>query len=91
MTIKTVTEFKNCLISGAYAWPGGYPLYFITQDGAALSFATAKARVEEITESITGNHDDGWLVVEYTVNWEDDALVCDHTGEIIESAYELNR
>jgi hypothetical protein len=35
-TIDTGREFRETLRAGAYAWPGGYPLYFITSDGAAL-------------------------------------------------------
>ena len=35
----TVSELKQHFYKGkanAYAWPGGYPVYFITSDGASL-------------------------------------------------------
>jgi hypothetical protein len=34
-----VSELKSILRAGPYAWPGGYPQYFIAGDGNALSFA----------------------------------------------------
>ena len=42
MTIKTLSDFRAAMRNGPYAWPGGYPLYFITSDGAALSFDAVK-------------------------------------------------
>jgi hypothetical protein len=83
----TSTEFTSQLKAGAYAWPGGYPLYFVTKDGAALSFDAAKENCELITGSIDDDSNDGWQVICCAVNWEDSELICDHTGEKIESAY----
>ncbi len=83
----TTAEFQAALESGPYAWPGGYPLYFATLDGAALSFAAAKEERAQIIESIQSRLNDGWRVVCVAVNWEDSTLMCDHTGELIESAY----
>ena len=87
MKIETTKEFSKQLKNGAHAWPGGYPLFFITSDGAALSFDAAKENRELITESITDDCNDGWQVVAVDVNWEDGELICDHSGERIESAY----
>ena len=87
MEIKTAKEFTKQLEGGAHAWPGGYPLYFITNDGAALSFDAAKENHELIAESIADDCNDGWQVIGCDVNWEDSELVCDHSGEKIESAY----
>ena len=41
MTAYTSTQFTTDL-ANPYAWLGGYPRYFITSDGAALSFKTAQ-------------------------------------------------
>jgi hypothetical protein len=84
--INTVAEFNTALES-PYAWPGGYPMYFITSDGAALSFEAARENAEQIRESIASNARDGWKVEAVEVNWEDAELICDHTGKPIESAY----
>jgi hypothetical protein len=71
-----------------YAWPGGYPRYFITSDGAALSYKAAESERRLIRRAIrTNDTGGGWCVVACDVNWEDAGLYCDHTNERIESAY----
>ena len=85
--IKSVADLKATLRNGPYAWPGGYPLYFITSDGGALSFGTVEAEIHNVIDSLRRNSRDGWLVVACDVNWEDSDLVDDHTGEAIESVY----
>ena len=71
-----------------HAWPGGYPRYFVCSDGAALSFAAAKAQSWQIRHAIrTNDPSSGWRVDGCEVNWKDAALYCDHTGARIESAY----
>ena len=87
MNINTIGDFRRAIRAGPYAWPGGYPLYFITSDGAALSYAAAKAARRDVLEAIAAHADDGWRVVAVLVNWEDVELMCDHTGKSIESAY----
>jgi len=83
----TTKDLKQSLRSGPYAWPGGYPLYFITSDGAALSFQAVRDNLRAVLSAIKTRSDDGWRVVAVEVNWEDPLLFCDHTGERIESAY----
>lgn len=86
--IETTADFKACLRAGAHAWPGGYPLYFVTADGAALSFESARENAREIMLSLlSGDKQSGWHVVALETNWEDSELVCDHSGKRIESAY----
>lgn len=87
MVIKTISDFRAAMRNGAYAWPGGYPLYFVMDDGEALSFKAAKENVRLILESIAYDCRDGWRAVALDINWEDQDLVCAHTGERIESAY----
>ena len=87
MLINSISDFRRAIHNGPYAWPGGYPLYFITHDGAALSFKAARQERRAILESIRDRSNDGWRVVGMDVNWEDAELTCDHTGEPIESAY----
>lgn len=85
--INTVTEFNNAIEAGPHAWPGGYPVYFITRDGGTLSYNAVKDNAEIIRESIAEQCNDGWQVVACDINWGSD-LTCDHTGEKIESAYD---
>lgn len=88
MLINSICDFRKAIRNGAYAWPGGYPLYFVTADGAALSFEAAKAERRNILEALRDNDArSGWQVSAVAVNWEDADLYCDHTGKRIESAY----
>ena len=88
MRIETISDFRKVTRNGQYAWPGGYPLYFLTADGEALSFEAAKENRRVILEAIRDQEDYGsWLVVAVDVNWEDPHLYCAHTNERIQSAY----
>lgn len=84
----TLAEIKATLRNGKYAWPGGYPMYFVTADGATLSFDTVKAEWRCIVSShLANDQSSGWFIVAYDINWEDGELYDDHTNERIESAY----
>ena len=83
----TTKDLKTQLRQGAFAWPGGYPLYFITDDGAALSFEAVRENLRSVLWSMKNKVNDGWRVVACDANWEDPFLFCDHTGKRIESAY----
>ena len=86
--ITAAKTFLKQLKDGAYAWPGGYPKFFITADGAALSFDAAKEEKAQIVDSLLhGQRQSGWYADAVDINWEDPSLYCDHTGERIESAY----
>jgi len=91
MQINTTLEFKTALRSGPYAWPGGYPLFFICDDGGALCCTCARKEVRNVMGAINerkhGARNTGWAVVGMDTNWEDDLLHCDHCNERIESAY----
>ena len=67
-----------------YAWPGGYPMFSITDDGGALCAACNRSEFRAIAGSYPN---DGWHVTAVTINYEDTALYCDHCGNRIESAY----
>lgn len=84
----TLRDVKAALRSGPYAWPGGYPLYFVTADGAVLSFAAVRERFREVCADMLGMSALAqWRIVGLDVNWENPELFCDHTGARIESAY----
>jgi hypothetical protein len=69
----------------SHAWPGGYPLFYATQDGGTL--CPGCARMAE-SEGLTDDTDDPqWCIVAGQVNWEDESLYCDHCSRCIESAY----
>lgn len=70
-----------------YAWPGGYPLFIVLSDGAALCTACAKKELGLIATATAQNYRDGWKAEGVDVNWEDADLYCDHCSTRIESAY----
>lgn len=85
--IDTVAKLKSTLRAGDTAWPGGYPLFFVTSDGAALSFESVLENFRAVVDSIKHNCADGWQVIGCEVNWEQGDLTCEHSGKSIQSAY----
>jgi hypothetical protein len=81
-------QFIKDLEAGPYAFPGGYPRFFITSDGEALSFESAQKNKALILEAIQSNDaSGGWNVIGCDINWEDNGLRCADTNKPIESAY----
>lgn len=87
MQINSISDFRKAVRNGPYAWPGGYPLYFICDDGGALCCACVKTERRNILESISNKARDGWNVRGMDINYEDSELTCDHCNKAIESAY----
>ena len=82
--MKNPAYLANEIIEKPYAWPGGYPMYAITDDGGVLCKTCCKTELPRIQEADPG---DGFHIEALTVNWEDPDLCCDHCGNAIESAY----
>jgi hypothetical protein len=81
-------QFIKDLEAGAYAFPGGYPRFFITHDGEGLSFESATQNRKLIVDAITDeDKSSGWYVIGCDINWEDQHLRCAHSNKPIESAY----
>lgn len=60
-----------------YAWPGGYPLFYLTKRNSVLCPDCASAALEDEDDPpIYGG-----------ANWEDPALYCEDCSKRIESAY----
>lgn len=69
----------------AWAWPGGYPVYYVTADTGIL--CPDCARMAE-RENLAGDPDDPqWYVVFADINYENPSVHCDHCGNRIRSAY----
>ena len=60
----------------AYAWPGGYPLYYLDAENNVLCARCASA-----------NDDYSAPLAAAGINYEDPDLYCDHCSQRIESAY----
>ncbi len=86
-TIDTCSQLKACLRAGASTDLGGYPLYFLTSDGGALSFESVRENLRQVLWSIQTRDNSGWRVVACDINYEDSDLYCDHSGKLIAAAY----
>lgn len=78
MSEPTISELRehNDGTLPAYAWPGGYPLYYLDKQGSTVCSKCANREVDQSQE-----------VVAWGTNWEDPDLYCDDCNERIESAY----
>ena len=84
----TLNEIKNLIRTGPYAWPGGYPMYFIYSDGEAGCFECVRRDWRQtVYAHITGDKRDTLYIEGYEINYEDGDLFCGSCGNRIESAY----
>lgn len=83
----THTQFRN--ESGTfdkYAWPGGYPIYYLMADSGILCADCANKETKLIAQADDTN-DKQWQIEGRDINWEDPNMFCDHCSKRIESAY----
>lgn len=82
------------LVEGQWAWPGGYPKYFILADGETASYAGIQAEIENVARACASvdrrSFYRQWLPVAVDINYEDDNLFCCITNDRIPSAYSEN-
>jgi hypothetical protein len=86
--INSSKDLRTAVRNGPYAWPGGYPIFYLCDDGECLSYNSVKNNYRQILSSVRSKHNDGWRVVAYDINWESEMYDAD-TGEQIESAYDI--
>lgn len=69
---------------------GGYEkyMYYLTADGGVLAVQTVIDEIDQV--NFNDKDDPQWYIVGVEVNYENDSLVDDHTGKLIESAYGNN-
>lgn len=83
----TIPQSVKDAIRNKYAWPGGYPLFIVCNDGACLCTDCAKKEYHQIAHDTVKGWGTGWDVAAAAVNWEDSDLYCDNCNKQIESAY----
>ena len=87
MEINTIEDLHRAIEAGPYTVPGMYPTYFVMFDGEALSFSAAQENLDQIEFEIKHDLKGCWRVFAYEVNYENDDLLCAHTGLKIPAAY----
>lgn len=76
-----------------WAWPGGYPVFYVFTDGGCICPKCVNANIGEIDAAIREpgvlhrNSHGGWAIDGFDVNYDDAELYCDHCNERIPSAY----
>lgn len=75
-TRETINKVKNA-IRKKYAWPGGYALFGICDDGGILCVDCMKKEFNKILWSIKNDCGDGWKVdeIECTQNLESEEFI----------------
>lgn len=82
--IDSINKLKSCLRAGEYTFPGCYRLFFITSDGACLSFSSVLDNLQEIYSSIMHDINDGWRIIGLSSVEEcEDEVYCDHSNELL--------
>ena len=66
-----------------WAWPGGYPIFYVCRDGGVLCPDCANDNIE-MTADPGAERD--WTIDAADINYEDKFLTCDHCNKFIESA-----
>lgn len=67
----------------AYAWPGGYPIYYLAKDNGVLCPDCANS-----PDCVNADPDDAqWKIVAFDVYYEGPTIHCDNCNAEIESAY----
>ena len=82
--IDSINKLKSCLRAGDYTFPGNYRLFFITSDGACLSFSSVLDNLQEIYYSMMNDINDGWKITGLSsVEEFEDEVYCDHSNELL--------
>jgi hypothetical protein len=68
-----------------FAWPGGYALFAVTNDGGVLCADCVRSEYYQVAYSRRYNVDDGWNIVAWdSMANNDEPVTCDHCGRTIE-------
>lgn len=84
---NTTVEQVKSFIRQPYAWPGGYPLILVMNDGECLCADCARSSFRAIVNSTKHRVRDGWDAAGVEVFWEGPVMYCAHCNASIESAY----
>lgn len=77
-------EMTQAIAREQYAWPGGYMLLGVTDDGELLCSRCIRENYREIRWSQRHKASDGWNVLGWThTGQEDGPIVCAHCCEIV--------
>lgn len=83
-----MTEYNRYLklATDRFAWPGGYEIFFVTDDGGTLCSPCVEKEWDGCIADAYPN--DGWNIVgfDHTGN-TDEAVTCDHCNREVQAAW----
>ncbi len=86
MKLSEVKRWYHKGKANSYAWPGGYPLFYLCSDSGTLCPECVTKNRSQVFRSTHERSHDGWAVEAIDVNWESE-MYCDNCSKEIESAY----
>jgi hypothetical protein len=79
---------KARLREGRWAWPGGYPVAFLAENGDVLSWEAVRWSWRAVVRAhVRKARWDDWAIASEFIHWEGPDLVCSATGVVIPAAY----
>ncbi len=89
----TKQELDKIYENGKWAWPGGYEILLIMDDGKTVCFDCAVANRSQIEAALEANWNDGWKPASGVLAEEMDlspgeAVLCAHCNRVITQAEE---
>ena len=87
MKDATLERVKRA-IRDRFAWPGGYRLHVVMDDGMFMCTDCARENYRLIAQAVRyGDRGGGWSAVGAEPYWAGDDEPCAHCGKVIESEY----
>jgi hypothetical protein len=84
---NTTLETVKQAIRAGYAWPGGYCLLVLMNDGESLCIQCARENYGQIARDTVRGSRSGWCASRVYVHWEGSAEHCAHCNKVLPSEY----
>jgi hypothetical protein len=93
MGIPNLTSHKlKAAIREKFAWPGGYEIFGVTNDGACLCTGCMRKEYKQIAYARLHNLQDGWRVEAISIDcYLEETVFCEHCNKPIGPEFELDR
>jgi len=77
-------RMENGLVQ-SYAFPGGYPIYYVARDNGVLCPKCVNENLGLCTDPEDNDPRSQWIVNMADLNYEDSFLYCDNCSQLIEA------
>lgn len=80
-------QHLKAFIRSPHAFPGGYTLIAVMDDGEIVCHECTRDNFREIVECTKNQERIGWNFIDVTINWEDPSMYCAHCDEPLTPEY----